>query len=312
MADNDMAQMSFGTLETGLSDVGLCDYLLHELDEDPDGSIYATVSVSDGDSGSRDRSGSRGNSPPTDVAPPEPAPKRRKGAADSAPARAKTQAQIDRRRDRNRILARRTRLRKKFFFESLQQQVTEVERENQLLRELVRTTPALQADAEAFLATCTTALPAVVTENRRQATDLLNASDFTLMQTLQSAQRSFCITDPSLEDNPIVYASSSFLQSTGYTIDEVISKNCRFLQGPQTDPAAVAALKAGVAEGADVTVTILNYRKDGTPFWNQFFVASLRDADGVVVNYVGVQCEVNEVPIEEIKERAKRMALLDI
>ena len=50
-------------------------------------------------------------------------------------------------------------------------------------------------------------------------------------------------------------------------------------------------------------MTLLNYRRDGTPFWNQFFVAALRDADGTVVNYVGVQCEVNEVPVEEIKEQ---------
>ena len=283
----DMTNMSFGTFEANLSDAGLCDYLLQDLDDDP-GALYNTVSAS-----SSDHDRQRGHSPPAPPAPaPKPPPAKKPRKADSAPARAKTQAQIDRRRDRNRILARRTRLRKKFFFESLQQQVTEVERENALLKELVRTTPALQADAAQVLATCTTALPAVVTENRRQATDLLNASDFTLMQTLQSAQRSFCITDPSLEDNPIVYASKSFLDTTGYTIDEVISKNCRFLQGPATDPKAVQELSKGIKQGDDVTVTILNYRKDGTPFWNQLFVAALRDINKRVVNYVGVQIPV--------------------
>ena len=68
----------------------------------------------------------------------------------------------------------------------------------------------------------------------------------------------------------------------------------------------------GVAAGEDTSVCLLNYKADGTPFWNQFFVAALRDADGTVVNYVGVQCEVNEVPVEEITERSKRMALMDI
>ena len=155
--------------------------------------------------------------------------------------------------------------------------MTEVERENALLKELVRTTPALQADAAQVLATCTTALPAVSTENRRQATDLLNASDFTLMQTLQSAQRSFCITDPSLEDNPIVYASASFLSTTGYPLDEVIGKNCRFLQGPGTFPGTVAELAKGIAEGTDTTVTILNYKKDGTPFWNDLILQHIGD-----------------------------------
>lgn len=74
----------------------------------------------------------------------------------------------------------------------------------------------------------------------------------------------------------------------------------------------VDRIRTGVAAGEDTSVCLLNYKADGTPFWNQFFVAALRDADGTVVNYVGVQCEVNEVPVEEIKERSKRMALMDI
>lgn len=285
--------MSFGFGETPMTDGMLSDYLLNDLEDDPAGDLYATVSASGSEHGDRGKSPPKtGDGSSADGSTEAPAGKRRKAADGGASPRAKTQAQIDRRRDRNRILARRTRLRKKFFFESLQQQVNEVERENALLKELVRTTPALAEGSDEVLATCTTALPAVVTENRRQATDLLNASDFTLMQTLQSAQRSFCITDPSLPDNPIVYASGSFLTTTGYKMDDVIGKNCRFLQGPATDPDAVADLKRGVASGEDTTVTILNYRKDGTPFWNQLFVASLRDINKRVVNYVGVQIPV--------------------
>ena len=79
--------------------------------------------------------------------------------------------------------------------------------------------------------------------------------------------------------------------ATGH-FDEVISKNCRFLQGPATDPKAVQELSKGIKQGDDVTVTILNYRKDGTPFWNQLFVAALRDINKRVVNYVGVQIPV--------------------
>mmetsp|Transcript_22235 Transcript_22235/g.66755 ORF Transcript_22235/g.66755 Transcript_22235/m.66755 type:complete len:314 (+) Transcript_22235:198-1139(+) len=287
----DANTMSFG-FETPMTDGMLTDYLLNDLEDDPAGDLYATVSASGSEHGDRGKSPPKGDDASGGSAEPAPAAKRRKAADGPASPRAKTQAQIDRRRDRNRILARRTRLRKKFFFESLQQQVNEVERENALLKELVRTTPALAEGSDEVLATCTTALPAVVTENRRQATDLLNASDFTLMQTLQSAQRSFCISDPSLPDNPIVYASASFLTTTGYSMDEVIGKNCRFLQGPATDPNAVADLKKGVASGEDTTVTILNYKKDGTPFWNQLFVASLRDINKRVVNYVGVQIPV--------------------
>jgi PAS domain S-box-containing protein len=109
-----------------------------------------------------------------------------------------------------------------------------------------------------------------------------------------------------LPDNPIVYASQGFLDLTGYTADQIIGRNCRFLQGPGTDPAAVDIIRRGVALGEDTSVCLLNYRADGVPFWNQFFVAALRDSDGNIVNYVGVQCKVDEAPIEEeLKERVK-------
>mgnify|MGYP006268524553 FL=1 len=136
--------------------------------------------------------------------------------------------------------------------------------------------------------------------------------DFRLMLALQAAQQNFAVSDPSLPDNPIVYASRGFLTLTGYQMSQVVGRNCRFLQGPGTDPKMVDRIRTGVAAGEDTSVCLLNYKADGTPFWNQFFVAALRDADGTVVNYVGVQCEVNEVPVEEIKERSKRMALMDI
>mmetsp|Transcript_17664 Transcript_17664/g.55294 ORF Transcript_17664/g.55294 Transcript_17664/m.55294 type:complete len:468 (+) Transcript_17664:279-1682(+) len=220
-------------------------------------------------------------------------------AAAPAPAapgqRHKTQAQIDRRRDRNRILARRTRLRKKFFFESLQQQVAELERENAMLKEIMRTHPALASEARAISAQCSSqraSSSALLTESRARATELLTPTDFALMRLLQSAQRSFCITDPSLEDNPIVYASQSFLSQTGYALDQVVGRNCRFLQGPLTDRATVDRLRRAVSRGDDVAVTLLNYKADGTTFWNQLFIASLRDINERVVNFVGVQTQV--------------------
>lgn len=201
--------------------------------------------------------------------------------------RPKTQAQIDRRRDRNRILARRTRLRKKYFFESLQQQVAELERENAMLKEIMRTHPALASEAQQLCGTSP-----VVTDSRSNATELLTPTDFALMRLLSSAQRSFCITDPSLEDNPIVYASQAFLAQTGYALDQVVGRNCRFLQGPLTDRATVEKLRNSISRGQDVSVTLLNYKADGTTFWNQLFIASLRDINERVVNFVGVQTPV--------------------
>ena len=223
-------------------------------------------------------------------------------------------AQVER-RERNREHAKRSRIRKKFLLESLLEQVSDLRDENKGLRQAIR--DHLPDEAHDVLQDCITEESLLLCTDETAprplaATQQLMEPDFRLMMALQSAQQNFAVSDPSLPDNPIVYASQGFLQLTGYAMSQVIGRNCRFLQGPGTDPKAVDRIRQGVADGVDTSVCLLNYKADGTPFWNQFFVASLRDADGSIVNYVGVQCEVNEVPIEEIKERAKRMALLDI
>eukprot|EP00614_Pseudopedinella_elastica_P018339 CAMPEP_0172646164 /NCGR_PEP_ID=MMETSP1068-20121228/240100_1 /TAXON_ID=35684 /ORGANISM="Pseudopedinella elastica, Strain CCMP716" /LENGTH=348 /DNA_ID=CAMNT_0013460417 /DNA_START=167 /DNA_END=1213 /DNA_ORIENTATION=+ len=218
--------------------------------------------------------------------------KRRKKDAAAGDGRPKTQQQIDRRRERNRILARRTRLRKKFFFESLQKQVSELQRENVVLKDIVKL--KMGDVATGILSQCNTDLSPIVTDSTNKATELLAQSDYKLMATLQAAQRSFVITDPYLPDNPIVFASRAFLDSTGYTMEQVLGRNCRFLQGPKTDRRKVDLIRQGIAEGSDTTVCLLNYRADGSTFWNQFFVAALRDGNKRIVNYVGVQCPVSK------------------
>ena len=131
-----------------------------------------------------------------------------------------------------------------------------------------------------------------MTTTKQKATSLLDSKDFSLIAAIQSAQRSFVITDPLLPDNPIVYASQGFLELSGYSMEEVVGRNCRFMQGPKTDPSQVLALRKGIVEGVDTSVCLLNYRKNGTTFFNQVFVAALRDIDMRIVNYVGVQLEV--------------------
>mmetsp|Transcript_15421 Transcript_15421/g.35018 ORF Transcript_15421/g.35018 Transcript_15421/m.35018 type:complete len:146 (+) Transcript_15421:198-635(+) len=123
--------------------------------------------------------------------------------------------------------------------------------------------------------------------------------DFRLMSALSGSQQNFAISDPTLPDNPIVYVSQGFLDLTGYQLDQVLGRNCRFLQGPGTDQSAVDVIRKGISEGIDTSVCLLNYKADGTPFWNQFFVAALRDAENNVVNYVGVQCEVSKAVVEK-------------
>jgi len=112
--------------------------------------------------------------------------------------------------------------------------------------------------------------------------------------TLERIQQNFCISDPALPDNPIVFASDDFLKLTGYTREEVLGRNCRFLQGPGTDPRAVLEIRDAIKTGSECTVRLLNYRKDGRPFWNMFNLAPVFDNSGNIRFYVGVQGDVTD------------------
>lgn len=198
-------------------------------------------------------------------------------------------------RERNREHAKNSRVRRKFMLESLQEQVSALQRENQQLRSMVQ--EAIPEHAQQIISSCceTNALfggnESGGTGNRKNKQKLVR-SDFQLISSLNSGQRNFVLSDPRLPDNPIVFATPGFYEMTGYKQEQVLGKNCRFLQGPGTDPATVTILRKAIEAGADCTVCILNYKADGTPFWNQVFVASLRDADNCIVNYVGVQREI--------------------
>lgn len=206
--------------------------------------------------------------------------------------RKKSQAQIDRRRERNRILARRTRLRKKFFFESLQKEVMDLQKQNQLLKQMVRDNVP-EDDSKKILEECDALekLPPSVLEAIGDNSDVA-AEDFSLVTSIQRSQHAFVITDPSLQDNPIVFASEGFLELTGYAREQVLGRNCRFLQGTETNQEKVKLVQGSIARGEDVTVTFINYMADGTPFWNKLFVAALRDAQNNIVNYIGVLARV--------------------
>lgn len=206
--------------------------------------------------------------------------------------RKKSQAQIDRRRERNRILARRTRLRKKFFFESLQKEVVDLQRENAHLKGVV-TEHIDEENAAQILDGCTAAasLPEGVLEACAEENEM-DSDDFNLVKSIQGSQHSFVITDPSLQDNPIVFASDDFLKLTGYKREQVLGRNCRFLQGIDTSHEKIESVSKALSNGEDVSVTMINYMADGTPFWNKLFIAALRDAQNNIVNFIGVSVKV--------------------
>jgi len=111
--------------------------------------------------------------------------------------------------------------------------------------------------------------------------------------TEEERERSFLITDPRLDDNPIVFANDAFIRLTGYGREEVLGRNCRFLQGKDTDPEAVRALREAIERGAEITADILNYKKDGTPFWNRLRIRPLFSESGEIEYFVGLQNPVD-------------------
>lgn len=111
---------------------------------------------------------------------------------------------------------------------------------------------------------------------------------------LAAAANGILITDPSQPDNPIIYVNPAFEAITQYTAEEAIGRNCRFLQGKKTDPAVALQVREAVHAGQACKVELLNYRKDGTPFWNELSVSPVRDADGRLTNFIGIQSDITE------------------
>ncbi|MBU2017987.1 MAG: PAS domain-containing protein, partial [Alphaproteobacteria bacterium] len=100
------------------------------------------------------------------------------------------------------------------------------------------------------------------------------------------------LTDPAQPDNPIVFANKAFLDLTGYEESEILGRNCRFLQGAQTDRAAVDELRDAIAQRESIAVEILNYKRDGTPFWNAVFIGPVYDTSGNLLYFFASQLDV--------------------
>ena len=111
----------------------------------------------------------------------------------------------------------------------------------------------------------------------------------TKTRALDEAPVGITITDPALPDNPMVYVNDRFVGMTGYDRGDAVGVNCRFLQGADTDSEPVARLREAIDAEEPESVELLNYRKDGTPFWNRVSVAPIRDGDGSVSEWVGFQ-----------------------
>jgi len=113
-------------------------------------------------------------------------------------------------------------------------------------------------------------------------------------RALDAAGLGVVITDATQEDNPIVYLNEGFEELTEYDEDEVVGRNCRFLQGEDTDPDTVRAIREAVDAGESISTTIRNYDADGEPFWNFLEIFPIVDETGAVTNFVGFQREITD------------------
>ena len=117
--------------------------------------------------------------------------------------------------------------------------------------------------------------------------------------TDEERERSFLITDPRQDDNPIVFVNEAFLKLTGYTRDEVLGRNCLFLQGADTNPKTITALREAMAAQKRIVVDIRNYKKGGSAFWNRLSLRPVFAEDGTIKSFVGVQRPVRDDEVSE-------------
>ncbi len=124
-------------------------------------------------------------------------------------------------------------------------------------------------------------------------------------RALASLTQGVCITDCSVPDHPISYVNDAFLAMSGYSREECIGRNCRFLQGPDTAAESVDKLRHAIDAQQSISVELLNYRKDGTQFWNALTISPIRDASDHVTHFVGV---LNDVSSFKLLEQQYRQA----
>ncbi|WP_053057889.1 sensor domain-containing protein [Rubrobacter aplysinae] len=133
-------------------------------------------------------------------------------------------------------------------------------------------------------------------------------------RALEASSNGVLITDPSLEDNPIIYVNPAFQRLSGYEPEEILGRNCRIFQSEDREQPELAALAEAIAAGREYSCTIRNYRKDGTFFYNELYVAPVRDAAGNLTNFVGIQNDVTERRMleEELSYRAFHDSLTEL
>ena len=140
-----------------------------------------------------------------------------------------------------------------------------------------------------------------ITERRKRKRDLELKE-----RAMDEATVGITISDPGTEDNTLVYVNDGFVEQTGYSRDEALGRNCRFLQADDRDQPALDDLRDAIAAEEATTVELRNYRKDGEQFWNRLSVTPIYNENGELVNYIGIQQDITESKERERELRAER------
>ncbi|BCL39508.1 EAL domain-containing protein [Nostoc sp. MS1] len=113
-------------------------------------------------------------------------------------------------------------------------------------------------------------------------------------RALAATSNGIVLTDANYPDNPIIYVNPGFEAISGYSADEVIGKNCRFLQGNESNQPGLEELRSALREKRECHVTVKNFRKDGTPFWNELYISPVFDGNGQLTHFIGVQNDITQ------------------
>lgn len=147
-----------------------------------------------------------------------------------------------------------------------------------------------------------------ITEQKEQQEKLMIKS-----RAIEHSPIGIVMTDATREDNPIYYVNKGFQWMTGYEEEEILGRNCRFLQGEDTDPEVVEEIRRAVTDEEPISREIRNYRADGTMFWNQLIITPVRNEEGKVIRFIGYQLDVTEEKelaksLQESEARYREMA----
>jgi PAS domain S-box-containing protein len=161
---------------------------------------------------------------------------------------------------------------------------------------------------EQIISTRTTELRSKITEHAKSeaALSVVLSENAILVAAVANTTAGVMISDPNLRDNPLIFVNRAFSQLTGYNDIEALGRNSRFLEGAKTDPLASEAIQQALREVKPIRAEILNYRKDGSTFWNDLSITPVLDDRNMVVYWVGVQNDVSEQKLASLSLRRER------